>query len=55
MTFVSLLMGGGIPVRILKRVANAPTEREARERAEAAAVNLWRLFGQDWAPNIGMP
>ena len=47
--FNSLLMGGGILVRMLMRVADAPTDSEARERAEAATVNLWRLFGRGGA------
>jgi hypothetical protein len=53
--FNSLLMGGGILIRMLMRVAHAPTESEARERAEAAAGNIWRLFGQGQKSNAETP
>jgi AcrR family transcriptional regulator len=43
--FLSLLMGGGLLVRMLMRVAAAPTEAEARQRAETAAGSLFGLYG----------
>jgi len=43
--FQSILTGQGIMVRILMRVAAAPTEAEARQRAEMAARALLRVYG----------
>jgi AcrR family transcriptional regulator len=43
--FMAVLMGGGLLVRMLMRVAAAPDEAEARRRAEAAAACLFRSFG----------
>jgi len=43
--FLSLLMGGGLLVRLLMRVATPPTEAEARQRAETSADILLRLHG----------
>jgi AcrR family transcriptional regulator len=43
--FLSVLMGGGILVRMLMRVAPPPDEAEARQRAETAAWSLLRLYG----------
>jgi AcrR family transcriptional regulator len=43
--FMGVLMGGGLLVRWLMRVAAPPTETEARQRAEAAARSLFRAYG----------
>jgi AcrR family transcriptional regulator len=43
--FISVLMGGGLLVRLLMRVAEVPTEQEARGRAEAAVACLLRTVG----------
>jgi len=43
--FMSLLMGGGLLVRMLMRVTPEPGEEEARQRAELAANCLFRLCG----------
>jgi AcrR family transcriptional regulator len=43
--FVSLLMGGGLLVRLLMRLATEPQETEARQRAEQAAQCLLGLYG----------
>jgi AcrR family transcriptional regulator len=43
--FNAILMRGGIQIRMLMRVANAPAEKDIRQRAEVAATCLWRLFG----------
>lgn len=43
--FTGILMGGGFMVRLLMRVAEPPTEAEARQRAEAAADGLFRAYG----------
>lgn len=43
--FLAILMLGGLLLRMVMRVAEAPTEAEARARAELAADNLWGLYG----------
>ena len=43
--FVSLLMGGGLLVRLLMRLAVEPGAAEARQRAELAAKSLFGLYG----------
>ncbi|MGD0432463.1 MAG: TetR/AcrR family transcriptional regulator [Acetobacteraceae bacterium] len=43
--FTSMLTRDGILVRMLMRVAEPPTEAEARQRAEAAAACLFRTYG----------
>ena len=43
--FVSLLMGGGLLVRLLMRVTAPPSQAEARQRAELAAKCLFELYG----------
>jgi AcrR family transcriptional regulator len=43
--FLAVLMSGGILVRMLMRLAVAPDEAEARQRAETAATTLLRLYG----------
>ena len=43
--FGSVLTGGGLLVRMLMRLAAAPTEAMARQRAEMAASSLFRLYG----------
>src|SRR5580658_3134174 len=43
--FQGVLMSGGILVRMLMRVIAAPTEVEARRRAEVAVESLFRLYG----------
>jgi AcrR family transcriptional regulator len=43
--FLGVLMSGGILVRMLMRVAAAPTEAEARQRAETATGVLLRVYG----------
>jgi len=43
--FLSLLMGGGLLVRLLMRVAPPPGEAEAQQRAELAAKCLFGLYG----------
>jgi AcrR family transcriptional regulator len=43
--FLAILMRGGILLRMVMRVAEPPTEAEARARAELAADSLWRLYG----------
>jgi AcrR family transcriptional regulator len=43
--FVSLLMGGGLLVRLLMQVMAEPGEVEARQRAELAAKCLLGLYG----------
>jgi AcrR family transcriptional regulator len=43
--FFAILMCGSLMMRMVMRVAEAPTEREARDRAELAADSLWRLYG----------
>ena len=42
--FVSVLMGGGLLVRLLMRLAAEPDEAEARERAELAAKCVFGLY-----------
>ncbi|MGA3005114.1 MAG: TetR/AcrR family transcriptional regulator [Acetobacteraceae bacterium] len=42
--FLSLLMGGGLLVRLLMRVAPPPGEAEAQQRAELAAKCLFGLY-----------
>jgi AcrR family transcriptional regulator len=44
--FLAVLMSEGILVRMLMRVAPAPSEAEARQRAETAASCLLRLHGR---------
>jgi AcrR family transcriptional regulator len=44
--FLAVLMSWGILVRMLMRVAPAPSEAEARQRAETAASCLLRLHGR---------
>jgi hypothetical protein len=44
--FFGILMQSGILVRMLMRVAPAPTEVEARHRAEVAVSTLERLYGE---------
>jgi AcrR family transcriptional regulator len=48
--FGSVLMGGGLLVRMLMRLATAPTDAEARQRAEAAANGLLGLYGVPGRP-----
>ncbi len=43
--FNGILMKGGLLIRMLMRIADAPTNEEARHRAEVAASGLLRLFG----------
>jgi AcrR family transcriptional regulator len=43
--FLAVLMSGGILIRMLMRLADAPVEAEARQRAETAARCLLRLYG----------
>jgi AcrR family transcriptional regulator len=43
--FLAVLTGGGFLIRQLMRVAEPPTEAEARQRAEAAARSLTRAYG----------
>jgi AcrR family transcriptional regulator len=43
--FQGVLMSGAILVRMLLRVVAPPAEAEARQRAEAAAGSLLRLYG----------
>jgi AcrR family transcriptional regulator len=43
--FLSLLMGGGLLVRLLMRVTSEPGETEARQRAELAAKCLFGWYG----------
>jgi AcrR family transcriptional regulator len=43
--FLSVVMGGGLLVRMLMGVAQAPTETDARRRAEDAARCLFGLYG----------
>jgi AcrR family transcriptional regulator len=43
--YVGVLMQGGILVRMLMRVAQPPSEADARYRAELATTTLWRLYG----------
>jgi len=43
--FVSVLMGGGLLVRLLMRVMPAPGEAAARHRAELAAKCLFLVYG----------
>jgi len=43
--FLSLVMGGGLLVRLLMGVAPPPGEAEARQRAERAAKCLFGLYG----------
>ena len=44
--FHAILMREGLMVRMLMRTAPAPDEAEARQRAEAAAETLSRLYGK---------
>jgi AcrR family transcriptional regulator len=44
--FLAILMRSGILMRMVMRVAEAPTETEARARAELAADSLLRLYGR---------
>jgi AcrR family transcriptional regulator len=44
--FFAILMRGGILLRMVMRVADPPTEAEARARAELAADSLWGLYGR---------
>jgi AcrR family transcriptional regulator len=48
--FLSLLVGGGLLVRMLMRVATPPTETEARQRAELAAKCLFGIYGVTGRP-----
>jgi len=50
--FNAVLMGGGLQIRMLMRVADAPTEDEARQRAEAAASTVERLFSRRPASDV---
>ncbi len=43
--FQGVLMKGGLQIRMLTRVADAPAEQEARHRAELAAAAIERLYG----------
>jgi AcrR family transcriptional regulator len=43
--FFAILMRGGLLMRMVMRVMEAPTEAEARARAELAADSLWGLYG----------
>jgi AcrR family transcriptional regulator len=47
--YLGVLMGGGLLVRMLMRVAAQPTEAEARQRAETATGVLLRLHGTSGA------
>lgn len=53
--FLAVLMGGGLLVRMLMRLAPSPTELEARQRAERAASALLRLHGVPARPDRGDP
>jgi AcrR family transcriptional regulator len=48
--FVSVLLGGGLLVRLLMRLALPPSEAEARQRAELAAKCLFALNGVAGSP-----
>jgi AcrR family transcriptional regulator len=43
--FMSVLMGGGLLLRLLMRVVEEPGEAEARQRAELAAKCVFGLYG----------
>lgn len=43
--FLGILMNGGLLVRLLMRLATAPGETEARQRAEMATMCLLGLYG----------
>jgi AcrR family transcriptional regulator len=43
--FASVVMGGGLLVRLLMRLAPEPTAAEAQQRAELAAKCLFALYG----------
>ena len=51
--FNAVLMGGALLVRMLMRVVAAPTEAEARLRAERAADCLFQLYATAGCSNTG--
>ena len=46
-TFLSLLWSGGLLIRLLLRVAEAPDEAEGGRRARFAAEETMRMFAGD--------